>query len=39
VDLGPDGTIAVPAGPGSGATVNSEAISAFSTWRQWCPAK
>ncbi len=39
LELGSNGTIAVPAGPGSGVTVNDEAISAFSTWRQWCPAQ
>jgi o-succinylbenzoate synthase len=39
IDLRPDGTIGVPAGPGIGVTVNSEAVSAFSTWRHWCPAE
>ncbi|HXW78028.1 MAG TPA: o-succinylbenzoate synthase [Acidimicrobiales bacterium] len=39
LDLSPDGTIAVPRGPGSGVTVNSAALTRFSTWRQWCPTE
>ena len=34
-----DGTIAVPDDPGLGVNVGSEAVSSFSTWRLWCPAK
>ena len=33
-----DGTIAVPDGPGLGVPVDTGAVSAFSTWRLWCPA-
>ncbi len=33
--LRPDGTLAVPAGPGSGVPVDHEAIDHFSTWRAW----
>jgi len=33
-----DGTIRVPGGPGLGVSVDTDAVSSFSTWRQWCPA-
>ena len=36
--LRPDGTLAVPDGPGSGVTVDTEAVKKFSTWRAWFPA-
>jgi o-succinylbenzoate synthase len=39
LDLRPDGMIAVPSGPGSGVSVDTEALTRFSTWRQWCPAE
>lgn len=35
--LRPDGTIAVPAGPGTGVTVDLDALRTFCTWRRWCP--
>jgi o-succinylbenzoate synthase len=35
--LQPGGTIAVPDGPGTGVTVDSDVVSSFSTWRRWCP--
>jgi len=34
-----DGTIEVPAGAGSGVFVNSDALTAFATWRRWWPAE
>ena len=37
LELGPDGRIRVPPGPGSGATVSSEAVETFATWRRWWP--
>jgi O-succinylbenzoate synthase len=39
VDLRPDGTIAVPEGPGSGITVDTGAVARWCTWRRWWPAK
>ncbi len=33
--LRPDGTIAVPTGPGCGVAIDTEAIARFSTWRTW----
>jgi o-succinylbenzoate synthase len=38
LEVGPDGTIDVPAGPGSGVFVNDDALKAFATWRRWWPA-
>ncbi len=39
LELAPDGRISVPPGPGSGATVSSEAVETFATWRRWWPAR
>ncbi len=39
LELERDGTIRVPAGPGSGVAVDHEAMAAFSIWRRWCPAE
>jgi O-succinylbenzoate synthase len=39
LELGADGMISVPAGPGTGATVSSEAVETFATWRRWWPAR
>jgi o-succinylbenzoate synthase len=38
LDLGPGGTISVPAGPGSGVAVSADALGTFATWRRWYPA-
>ncbi|HTT88175.1 MAG TPA: o-succinylbenzoate synthase [Acidimicrobiales bacterium] len=34
-----DGTILLPAVPGSGAVVDGEGLEAFSAWRRWWPAR
>jgi o-succinylbenzoate synthase len=38
LEVAADGTIDVPAGPGSGVSVNNDALRAFATWRRWWPA-
>lgn len=37
VELGPDGTIAVPGGPGLGVEVGAAALAKFATYRSWHP--
>ena len=37
LEVAPDGTIDVPAGPGSGVFVDNDALKAFATWRRWWP--
>lgn len=37
IAIQPGGHIVVPDGPGSGVTVDTEAVKEFSTWRRWCP--
>ncbi len=39
VEVRADGTISVPLGPGSGLTVDEEALNSFSPWRRWWPAR
>ncbi len=38
LEIAPDGTISVPAGPGTGVAVSPESLRAFGTWRRWYPA-
>ncbi len=38
LEVGHDGTIRVPPGPGSGVAVRDEALAAFSVWRRWWAA-
>ena len=38
LEIAPDGTISVPAGPGTGVAVSPEVLRAFGTWRRWYPA-
>jgi O-succinylbenzoate synthase len=38
LEIAPDGTISVPAGPGTGVAISPESLRAFGTWRRWYPA-